>query len=249
LIQYAVACAAEHGDWKSRSLRPIHILKYVYLADLGFAEKHGGVTFTGAPWEFHYFGPWSALVQGRIALALASPAFEERHFETDHGESVAYHAQGREIREQLDRQIPLAASRPLQRALKEFGTATNDLLHFVYRTPPMLHAAPREALDFTTVVPRDINHAELPGETPPLTEKQRKRRAERLREIRAKAAELRSNPQPSGRVVVRPEYSPEVLDALLQVMESSQDEPSHSGTLHFMDEVWQSGGRTDDGVP
>ena len=65
LLKYILAAAGQE-DPGDREIGPIHLIKYVYLADLIFAEKHGGKTFTGAPWRFHHFGPWSPEVFSRI---------------------------------------------------------------------------------------------------------------------------------------------------------------------------------------
>jgi hypothetical protein len=41
LIKYIFAAAGQE-DYAYREVRPIHLVKYVYCADLAFAEKHGG---------------------------------------------------------------------------------------------------------------------------------------------------------------------------------------------------------------
>ena len=46
IIQYALAVAANE-DFCNRDLGPIHLVKYVYLADLAYAERNKGETFTG----------------------------------------------------------------------------------------------------------------------------------------------------------------------------------------------------------
>ena len=66
LLVKFILTAAGQEDPGHRELGPIHLIKYVYLADLIFAEKHSGETFTGAPWRFHHFGPWAPEVYSRI---------------------------------------------------------------------------------------------------------------------------------------------------------------------------------------
>ena len=59
LIQYILSVAAQGwGDFDDKEVGPIHIIKYVYLADLAYAMRHGGETYTDIPWRFHNFGPW-----------------------------------------------------------------------------------------------------------------------------------------------------------------------------------------------
>ena len=66
LLLIFILAATGQEDPGHRELGPIHLIKYVYLADLIFSEKHGGETYTGAPWRFHHFGPWSSEVYNRI---------------------------------------------------------------------------------------------------------------------------------------------------------------------------------------
>ncbi|MBI4815489.1 MAG: hypothetical protein HY791_04495 [Deltaproteobacteria bacterium] len=42
-------------------------------------------------------------------------------------------------------------SAAVRTSVKRFGNATSDLLHYVYGTGPMLHAAPKEMLTFSIV--------------------------------------------------------------------------------------------------
>ena len=77
VIQFALALAGQEDDFKDRSLGPIHLVKYVYLADLIYAERKGD-TFTGVEWKFHNFGPWSLEVFSRIDPALAAIGAERK---------------------------------------------------------------------------------------------------------------------------------------------------------------------------
>jgi hypothetical protein len=45
-LKYILAAAGQE-DYGNREVGPIHLINYVYLADLAFAERHGGETFTG----------------------------------------------------------------------------------------------------------------------------------------------------------------------------------------------------------
>lgn len=70
IIQFALLVAGEEDDFRDRQLGPIHLIKYVYLADLAYAKHHDGETFTGAKWQFYKFGPWAQEVNQRIEPAL-----------------------------------------------------------------------------------------------------------------------------------------------------------------------------------
>ncbi|MCK1859649.1 hypothetical protein MXE00_14905, partial [Legionella pneumophila] len=70
IIQYSILAAGDEDEYLDRQLGPIHIIKYVYLADLYYAKFNTGQTFTGADWSFYKFGPWSQEVNIRIEPAL-----------------------------------------------------------------------------------------------------------------------------------------------------------------------------------
>jgi hypothetical protein len=47
VLGYALAVAAQADHPRDRELGPIHLLKYLYLADLAHAETHGGESYSG----------------------------------------------------------------------------------------------------------------------------------------------------------------------------------------------------------
>ena len=65
LLQYALVRAAQEDDWRDRELGPIHLLKYAYLADCAYAERHDGQMFTGVEWRFYHFGPRQPVIHDR----------------------------------------------------------------------------------------------------------------------------------------------------------------------------------------
>jgi hypothetical protein len=58
LLKYILAAAGQE-DYGNREVGPIHLIKYVYLADLAFAEKYSGETFTGIPGRSELIAGWS----------------------------------------------------------------------------------------------------------------------------------------------------------------------------------------------
>lgn len=151
LIQFALLCAGEQDSKFDKQLGVIHLIKYVYLADLYYAEKNNGQTFTGVEWKFHNFGPWSNTVNMRIEPALVAIRAEKQTFSSDYGDddwarwSVDNHALLTNIKKGLPSCIKLRLPNQVKRYLK----ATPSLLDHVYKTPPMLAAAPSELLDFS----------------------------------------------------------------------------------------------------
>jgi len=88
LLKYALVVAGQE-DPGNREVGPIHLIKYVYLGDLAFSEGNSGETYTGVPWRFHHFGPWSEAVFERVkAVTQLVGARERRISSAKFGETV-----------------------------------------------------------------------------------------------------------------------------------------------------------------
>jgi hypothetical protein len=62
LVLMYILAAAEQEDFGNQEVGPIHLIKYLYLADLAFAEANNGETFARVEWKFYNYGPWSSTV-------------------------------------------------------------------------------------------------------------------------------------------------------------------------------------------
>lgn len=192
LISYALAVASQE-DFGNRELGPIHLIKYVYLADLAFAETHAGQTFTGVAWRFYHFGPWSEEVYERIEPTVRQLGVTERKVQSRYADDALRWSLDDVpgLFERLDEGLPLGVARAVKQAVHRFGQDTSDLLHFIYTTPPMLKAAPGEMLDLTTENKAAAEELRTSGE-PQLKEKlsksAQKRRAEKVKALRERAA-------------------------------------------------------------
>ena len=71
LFQYIIIVAGQEDDPFSRQLGPIHLIKYLYLADLSYAKSHEGQTYTGLQWKLHNYGPWAIDAFNQIEPALS----------------------------------------------------------------------------------------------------------------------------------------------------------------------------------
>ena len=186
IIQYSLLIAGDEDDSFDRQLGPIHLIKYVYLADLYYAASHNGETFTGVKWQFYKFGPWSQEVNNRIEPALLCIHAEKKTFPSDYedkDEWVRWTATDDSFRKELERELPFTIKSTLRRDVHQFGKATPELLSYVYSTKPMLSAAPREFLDFSTITsPKDLSHEQSNGE--PLSFKKQKTLKANLRNLR-----------------------------------------------------------------
>jgi hypothetical protein len=162
LLKYILVAAGQE-DYGNLEVGPIHLIKYVYLADLAFAEKHGGEIFTGTPWRFHHYGPWSSEVYNRIELVVQEIGAQERKISSPKLEEdiTRFSLVDEELFQQLERELPLVLTVGLKRLIHSFGDDTTSLLHHVYRTRQMLEAAPGEQLYFKIETFEEEDHPEV----------------------------------------------------------------------------------------
>ena len=251
LLQYALLIAGDQDEFSDRQLGPIHLIKYVYLADLFYARRNNGITFTGTEWQFYKFGPWSQSVHERIESALSAIDAEKRSFDSDYGDRqdwVRWSLSNERLLEKIGNQLPFAITSGLKADVRQFGKDTQSLLHYVYRTEPMLSAAPNEFLDFT-VVTQDISMNE-PVPTPlrmdSLSNKKKKQFKERMRELRARHKNRE-------RKLINPVKDARYDDVYTEGMnwlDSLAGEPLQEGEriVQFSDDVWKSATRKGEDV-
>lgn len=249
IIQFALALASLNEDWKNRELGPIHLVKYVYLADLAHAQTHQGITFTGAAWKFHHFGPWNNEIFGRIEPALKAIHATMKQIPSDYDKdfrrwSIKDPALADVIEQRLDFSVVLA----LRSLVREFGSETEELLHHVYATLPMLHAGPGETLDF------------LAASVPPFTNEdvetiatmsagQRKRFEMKKSKIRARLQERLAeyNEKKTSRISHKAPRYDDIYDEGMAFLNSlgGEDIPESRLVCEISDEIWKSKARHD----
>jgi len=242
VFQATLALAGEADDWKERELGPLHLLKYAYLADLAFAEQNDGATFTGVPWRFHHFGPWSEQAHARIDFAAKAVDAERRNFVGDYGESARYKA-GPGLLEQVAARLPHPVIAALRRAVREFGNDTYDLLNHVYLTEPMRNAAPGETLVFSAAPPaEDVRALEAPAG--PLSTKAKRLRQAKLDAIRQEMRLRLSRPREGRMAMPAPRYD-EVFERGSAWIDTLAGEPVPQGTMEAVigEEMWKSESR------
>lgn len=248
VIQYALAVAGEAEDYKDRELGPIHLLKYVYLADLANAKSEGK-SFTEASWRFHHFGPWSAEVHNRIRPAIQAVQGIERRFASQYREEDAFRWRlpGSQLAEKLEARLPWHVARAVRHAVQKHHNDTTSLLHDVYQTVPMLKAAPGELLDLghsptETASEEGAELVPLPTLSKTKVKKLQALVQERLKEKR------------QSRALVAPEPAPrydEVFARGQEWLDHQAGEPvtAQRGKIRFSDDVWKSPGRRDPEIP
>lgn len=261
IVKFSLAFAAQADDRWDRELGPIHLIKYVYLADLAYAQRHGGQSFTGATWRFYHYGPWEPSVLQRVLAVVALLHAGERVIETRYDrDSVRYFLadrdQAEDVLRQADRALPPAITSALTRAVREFGRDTTGLLHHVYSTRPMLRAAPGEPLEFSGVEapPPPGPSVASPAAVAP-SAKQQKREKERMdkssERLRAKLAERRAlresraaHQQPAPRF-------DEVYEEGRRWLDAQEGAPLEPGEfeVEISDEVWKDPWRSEPDAP
>lgn len=149
LLKFCLVAAGQE-DYGERRLGSIHLLKYLYLADLAFAEDNNGETYTGTPWRFHHFGPWSYEVFEQIepimrATNAREDSFTSSRFERDF---KRWSLTDDYLFESLLHELPPEVTQAIKENIREFHDDTAELLHHVYRTRPMRRACPGDMLRF-----------------------------------------------------------------------------------------------------
>ncbi len=254
LIQFALLTAGQEDEYIDRWLGPIHLVKYVYLADLAFARTNDGQTFTGIPWIFHNYGPWEYSCFERIEPALAAINAEKKvihsqRFEDDYNRWCIRDSR---LHDELQLKLPIGIAGAITKFVHQFGTDTNGLLHYVYKTLPMISAAPGETLDFT----KELSAIKAPtadiDDSCVLTTRQMKKRKAALRNIKSglraildKRKQERVSP-PSAPAFAPPRYD-EVFLQGLEDLDRMAGSPPDEGTYKviFSDDIWKSKSRFD----
>lgn len=237
VLQYALACAGLNEDWKHRKLRPIHLIKYAYIADLAYAEQHGA-TYTGIDWIFYNFGPWAWVLPESIRGAMDELGAEDHSFESDFKDEPQDQWKSRDPegdRRAAGKGLNVIVKMAIEKAVKEWADDTPGLLHHVYGTKPMRTAAPNEPLVFQK------REAPPQGEAPQELSKRKQRlRSEKLAAFRKQlAAERDARQRPKGPRVA-PRYDDVYLEGAAWLDQEAGGKPEASGMLAIDASVWKS---------
>jgi len=252
VLQYALLLAGQEDEYFDRQLGPIHLIKYVYLADLTYARRNNGQTYTGIDWQFYKFGPWSQAVNARIKPALSAIHADMRVFESDFEDRddwVRWQLRDDHLLDRLERSLPATITMHLRRDVHRYGKDTPELLDYVYKTEPMLHAAPHEHLDFTVVGEGNrLRGDRLPLRVDELSAKKKKKFSERLRKLRT---DVQAGQAVRKKKLINPVKSPrhdsiyEHGMAWLDSLAGPEITPGEK-VAEFTEEVWKSKTRTSD---
>ncbi|MDM8526416.1 hypothetical protein QUF80_23815 [Desulfococcaceae bacterium HSG8] len=231
------------------------MIKYIYLTDLEHAEHYNGITYTSLPWKFHHFGPWCNEACLRIEPALFAIGAEKKVIELEkpdyHGEFVRWFINNDEVYNKLERQLPLVITTSVQKYVHKFNAITEDILHFVYKTWPMLRAKPGDILDFgiPDYIKKNSDVTKSIPDNLSVRQKKKKKQAidalkEKFRkklEDKKKKPKLRFSPPPYDDIYLE---GLKTLDSL-----AGEQIKTLKGTVSFSDDIWKSEARSDPDVP
>jgi hypothetical protein len=246
LIKYIMVLASQEQGWQ-RNLGPIHILKYIYLADLEHAKRCEGQTFTRARWKFYHYGPWSYEVFEEIEPTLRSIGAERSEFRSKFKDdvvrwSVEYDSS---LLDRFGRDLPMQMKSAVRKYVHEFGTDTSGLLHYVYLTDPIRHAAPGDFLDFSVVLQTQRSTTHKESSNAQSTKRVLRDRAGLQAKFRSILDKKRSRPR--GAPSPPPRYD-EVYKKGTQWLDSMGELPKsirEGNELVISEEVWKSSIRQD----
>lgn len=235
--------AGEEDAYFDRQLGPIHLLKYVYLADLAYARRNNGESFTGVAWKFYNFGPWSQVVHSRIKSSLqnisAQCAAYESHFGDDDWHRWSKRDKNLLIEKQ--REIPPEITRTLRNDIHRFLKDTPSLLDYVYSTKPMLNAAPDDVLDFSSVVKQTLDVPVVPLRSENISNRKKKLLNQKMTSLRASFKEKKKKRTNLVSPVSKPRYDGVYLEAI-SLFDKAELEGFQevNKTVVFTTEVWKS---------
>lgn len=251
LIEYILAESNQDEDWRFRELGPIHIIKYVYLADMYYAVKNNGKTYTGINWYFHHFGPWNLALYEEIPDAVKMIGGDTRTFESKYDkDGVRFSLKGDSRIDAAASKLPNSILFLLRRDIRNFGSATNDLLHYVYTTPPMTNAMPEERLEFKHDVflqkePQSDENLTI------LTAREKKKRKKRFEDIKRKIARKREEKKKKRIKPVPPRYDEVFVRGSSEIGNELEMPPINdgNGVLRVSPSAWQGNWRKNCDLP
>ncbi|MCI5148031.1 MAG: hypothetical protein D3916_01250 [Candidatus Electrothrix sp. MAN1_4] len=248
LIKYMLAVASQNEDWKRCELGPIHIIKYLYLADMYYAKESDGDTYTGIDWEFYHFGPWNLpLYKDEIPNAVKNISAIERTFPSQYTNDAVRWSIKDVHPDEVTRALPIKIYPLLNRDIKRFSSDTYDLLHYVYVTPPITNARPGEKLQFRSVViPKKDKVEPLEKKT---TTREKKKRKERILSIREKIKQRKENKKTI--IPTPPRYDEVFFNGVMEMNDdfSLKEIENHKGILQVSQSAWSKEWRKDRDLP
>ena len=252
VLQYILVVAGQQDEYYDRQLGPIHLIKYVYLADLAYSELKDGEMFTQVNWQFYKFGPWSYDVFQRIEPALTQVGADKKEISHPKYEDdfIKWSLQDDLLEEKLANQLPLSVCTTIRQSVHQFGSDTPSLLNHVYLTKPMLLASPMEYLIFFPK--EEPAHEEVALENVEEVKKTKKMKEQHNKKINDLKNRIHSKLEAKRKAkeLIKPDPPPqynEVFRKGLSWLDSLEGEPIEKTevTALFSNDIWKSLARYD----
>ncbi len=208
-------------------LSTLALVKYLYLADLFYAEETGGKTLTGLPWIFYHYGPYCTESYRVIDDALTHGFINAKNYQSkyEEGEEYKWYSSVDEEEPKIDMPIHVWAS--LSKAIAQFEDI-RDLMNFVYfETAPMQHAKERQQLDFSTAKKNT-------PETPVLMNQLSAKKVKKAQELLKKLHDTRKKYSSVNYAGPKPVYD-DVYYNFTKTLDDDCQAPQISGKLTFFD--------------
>ena len=236
-----------------RELGPIHLVKYVYLADLAYAEHHQGAIYTEAPWRFYHFGPWAEEVYHRIEPVMNATQANVKKVSSSKfkDDFFRYSLSDDDLYNELYNTLPLEITGTLKKLIHAYGNDTAELLHYVYRTRPMICTPPGESLIFESIKLIEVEittDPQIPKEKLSVKRKRLKKEAiEKLKKEMAIRLEKTLTKKKEKKQFTPPRYDDVYFEGVrwVESLAGNPIEPEE-GMIEVSPDFWKSSFRTDD---
>ncbi len=252
LLQFILATAGQE-DFNFQELGNIHLIKYIYLADLEHAQHYNGIPYTSLIWKFHHFGPWCDEAYLRIEPALEAIGANKNIIESEnYDEFIRWSVIDDELYNRLESELPLVITSCIQKYVHKFNAITSDLLDFVYKTFPMLRAKPGDVLDFNIpdYVKKIKEYSNVITDKPDeLSAKQKKNKKQAIEALKKKFGGKLENRKKEPKLRFNPPYDDIYFEGLKTLDSLAGEEiKTLSGVVSFSDDIWESKARFDPDV-
>ncbi|RUQ78589.1 hypothetical protein [Legionella septentrionalis] len=223
------------------------------MADLIYSARNKGQTYTGVNWTFFKFGPWASEVYERITPALQAIHANQEIFESNYENKedwTRWELRDDNLFDIKNNELPSSITTRLKQLIHKFNNDTNSLLSFVYKTQPMLSAAPSELLDFS-ISTDEVSHSKKEPTNlmkAACSTKKMAKFSQEMESLRKIFREQKKNKKPLLNPVPSPRYD-EVYENGVEWLDSLSGSPFVEDTIdvEFSKDVWRSTiRRTDD---
>lgn len=257
ILAQVLLSAEDIDPYTIPGMGPIHFIKYIYLTDLFHAEHNQGGSFTDTTWRFHHYGPWDVTLYDHLENGLYALGATKNTIPPQYGvdDCIRWIIGDREKTvECASQELCAEYAHYIDSQVKIFGNSTPKLLDYVYKTPPMLKAAPDELLSFEPTGFFIKKHSHITENTSNKRTDDEERKyqiwlADAQKFLAEKADEIRRNRQPP-RPIPPPRYDKVFFDGMMAMDEPEIPMlPIGQYTVTIDDSIWKSKARNDCEIP